>query len=41
MDIQTADPIVVLMTAASVEEATKIAGTLVHHKLAACVQVLP
>jgi len=41
MDIQTADPIVVLMTAASVEEATKIADTLVHNKLAACVQVLP
>lgn len=29
------------MTAASVEEATKIADTLVHAKLAACVQVLP
>ena len=29
------------MTAASVEEATKIADTLVESKLAACVQVLP
>ena len=29
------------MTAASVEEATKIADTLVDSKLAACVQVLP
>ena len=29
------------MTAASVEEATKIAEVLVNRKLAACVQVLP
>ena len=41
MEIQPTDPIVVLMTAASVEEATKIADTLVHSKLTACVQVLP
>jgi periplasmic divalent cation tolerance protein len=33
--------IVVLMTAASFEEAGRIAETLVHQKLAACVQVLP
>ena len=30
-----------LMTAVSGEEATRIAETLVHQKLAACVQVLP
>ncbi len=41
MEIQPTDPIVVLMTAASAEEATEIADTLVHNKLAACVQVLP
>ena len=35
------EPIVVLMTAASGEEATRIAETLVQQKLAACVQVLP
>ena len=35
------EPIVVLMTAASVEEATRIAEALVHQKLAACVQILP
>ena len=33
--------IVVLMTAASFEEAERIAAALVHQKLAACVQVLP
>ena len=31
----------VLMTAASAEEATRIADTLVNHHLAACVQILP
>src|SRR6266550_9269647 len=41
METQPSDPIVVLMTAASVEEATKIAEVLVNSKLAACVQVLP
>ena len=41
METKSSDPIVVLMTAASVEEATKIADTLVESKLAACVQVLP
>jgi len=35
------DPIVVLMTAASAEEATRIAELLVNQKLAACVQILP
>ena len=35
------DPIVVLMTAASTEEATQIAHLLVHRHLAACVQILP
>jgi uncharacterized protein involved in tolerance to divalent cations len=35
------EPIVVLMTAASAEEATRIAEALVHQKLAACVQILP
>ena len=41
MEIQPSDPIVVLMTAASAEEATKIADALINSKLAACVQVLP
>src|ERR1043166_885829 len=41
METQPSDPIVVFMTAASVEEATKIGDTLVRSKLAACVQVLP
>ena len=36
-----AEPIVVLMTAASSEEATSIAEMLVARKLAACVQILP
>ena len=35
------EAIVVLMTAASVEEAARIAEALVERKLAACVQVLP
>jgi periplasmic divalent cation tolerance protein len=35
------EAIAVLMTAASVEEATRIAEVLVNQKLAACVQVLP
>jgi periplasmic divalent cation tolerance protein len=41
METQPAEPIVVLITAASAEEAMRIADTLVHAKLAACVQVLP
>ena len=36
-----AEAIVVLMTAASSEEATRIAEILVTQRLAACVQVLP
>jgi periplasmic divalent cation tolerance protein len=36
-----AEPIVVLMTAPSGEEATRIAEMLVSQKLAACVQILP
>jgi periplasmic divalent cation tolerance protein len=35
------EPIVVLMTAASAEEAARISETLVSQKLAACVQILP
>ena len=35
------EPIVVLMTAASAEEAARIGELLVNQKLAACVQVLP
>src|ERR1041385_1229842 len=41
MEIQLSDPIVVFITAGSVQEATKIADTLVHSELAACVQMLP
>lgn len=41
MENQPAEPIVVLITAASAEEAMRIADTLVDAKLAACVQVLP
>jgi len=35
------EPIVVLMTAASAEEAHRIADLLVQRRLAACVQILP
>jgi len=35
------EPIVVLMTAASSEEASRIADMLVNRHLAACVQILP
>ncbi len=35
------EPIVVIMTAASEEEATRIGEMLVSKKLAACVQILP
>ena len=35
------EPIVVLMTAASADEAGRIAEMLVSQKLAACVQILP
>lgn len=41
MENQPAEPIVVLITAASAEEAMRIADALVDAKLAACVQVLP
>lgn len=34
-------PVVVLMTAASNQEATELANMLVNSKLAACVQILP
>jgi periplasmic divalent cation tolerance protein len=39
--ISESEPIVVLITAASSEEATRIADMLVGRRLAACVQVLP
>src|SRR4051794_30861910 len=35
------EPIVVMMTASSAEEAKRIAESLVNQKLAACVQILP
>jgi len=41
MENQPAEPIVVFITAASAEEAMRIAEVLVNSKLAACVQVLP
>ena len=41
MENQSADPIIVFMTAGSAEEAMRIAEALVESKLAACVQVLP
>jgi len=41
MEHQPAEPIVVFITAASAEEAMRIAEVLVDGKLAACVQVLP
>jgi len=41
MENQPTDPIVVFITAASAEEAIRIAEVLVDSKLAACVQVLP
>ena len=37
----SSDLIVVVMTAANVEEATRVADMLVGSKLAACVQILP
>jgi periplasmic divalent cation tolerance protein len=41
MSDATTQPIVVLMTAANSEEATRIANWLVNHRLAACVQLVP
>src|SRR5689334_3099756 len=38
---QSSDPIVVLMTAGSREEAVRLADVLVSARLAACVQILP
>jgi periplasmic divalent cation tolerance protein len=39
--MKKSEPIVVLMTAASAEEAGRIAEMLISQKLAACVQILP
>jgi len=41
MSDNSSDPIVVLMTAASLDEAGRIADMLVEARLAACVQILP
>jgi periplasmic divalent cation tolerance protein len=41
MDDLTAEPIVVLMTAANRDEAGRIAEMLVSERLAGCVQILP
>src|ERR1041385_7634759 len=41
MSLPTNDQIVVLMTAANADEATRIADILIERKLAACVQILP
>ena len=41
MSQETNDQIVVLMTAPTADEATRIAEKLVERKLAACVQILP
>ena len=41
MTRQPSDPIVVLMTAGSREEAVRLADILVTARLAACVQILP
>jgi periplasmic divalent cation tolerance protein len=41
MALDSSEPLVVLMTAADVAEATRIAELLVNKKLAACVQILP
>jgi len=38
---KSSEPIVVLMTAASAEEANRIAELLMSKRLAACVQILP
>jgi len=38
---ENSEPLLVLMTAASKEEATRLAGMLVSAHLAACVQILP
>src|SRR6266498_2482939 len=41
MNNESSEPIVVLMTAASSNEANRIAEVLVDKRLAACVQILP
>ncbi len=41
MSDESAEPVVVLMTAASSDEASRIARMLVEKHLAACVQILP
>lgn len=41
MAVETSEAIVVLVTAASDEDATRLAEMLVRTKLAACVQILP
>lgn len=41
MTDQSSEPIVVLMTAAGADEASRIAELLVNQRLAACVQILP
>ena len=41
MPQETAQPIIVLMTAGSSEEAVRLADMLVDANLAACVQILP
>ena len=41
MTESSTDPIVVLMTAGSREEAARLADVLVNARLAACVQILP
>jgi periplasmic divalent cation tolerance protein len=41
MEVQPCDPIVVLMTAATADEARRLAEMLIEKKLAACAQILP
>lgn len=41
MTDETSEAVVVVMTAATVEEAGRIANSLIARRLAACVQVLP
>lgn len=41
MSTNSSEPIVVLMTAANLDEASRIAEMLVEAHLAACVQILP
>lgn len=41
MTDQSSEPIVVMMTAADADEASRIAELLVNQRLAACVQILP